>query len=195
MSLAVLSTPAIGAALAGGALIGAAASLLLTLNGRIAGISGIVGGLFSRDAEEVRWRALFVAGLLAGGTFFAIVKPEALLVDPTLVFVMAGAIIVHMGFALRAKRALAPLLAPGFVRPVRDAIDTSLFVGASLFGVGWGLQGYCPGPAIVASASGSSVPIVFLASMIAGMLAPRIPGAIRALGARAAPRHDSPTAA
>ncbi len=53
-------------ALAGGALIGASASLLLLFNGRVAGVSGIVGGLVSRRPGEVDWRALFVAGLLAG---------------------------------------------------------------------------------------------------------------------------------
>jgi uncharacterized membrane protein YedE/YeeE len=122
--------------------------------------------------------------------------------DVTLAFVMAGAIAVHIGFALRAKRASAPLLGPRFVLPARDAVDASLLVGASLFGVGWGLQGYCPGPAIVASASGSAVPIVFVASMIAGLLAPRL-FAFRdssnqmqrgAETGSTRPRHDSPTA-
>jgi uncharacterized membrane protein YedE/YeeE len=99
MSLAVLSTPALGAALAGGALIGAAASLLLILNGRIAGISGIVSGLFSRDAEEVRWRAIFVLGLLAGGAFYAMVKPEALSVDvrPSTVTTVVAGLLVGLG--------------------------------------------------------------------------------------------------
>jgi uncharacterized membrane protein YedE/YeeE len=96
MSLAVLPISEIGAALAGGALIGAAASLLLTLNGRIAGVSGIVGGLFSRDRDEVRWRVLFVAGLLAGGALFGLVKPEALAVDvhpSTATTVVAGLLV------------------------------------------------------------------------------------------------------
>jgi len=53
-----------GSALAGGLLIGASASLLLILNGRIAGISGIVAGLFQRDFREVRWRAAFVVGVV-----------------------------------------------------------------------------------------------------------------------------------
>jgi uncharacterized membrane protein YedE/YeeE len=93
--------------------------------------------------------------------------------DPTLMFVMIGAIAVHMGFALRAKNAAKPLLARQFSLPARDAIDAPLFIGAALFGVGWGLEGYCPGPAVVASASGGAVPLVFVASMVAGLLAPR----------------------
>lgn len=63
-------------ALAGGVLIGIAASLLLALNGRIAGISGIVGGLLLPVRGEVAWRALFVAGLLAGGLAGYLVMPE-----------------------------------------------------------------------------------------------------------------------
>jgi uncharacterized membrane protein YedE/YeeE len=65
-------------ALGGGALIGASASVLLAVNGRIAGISGIVGGLFSRDRDEVFWRVLFVAGLLTGGFLFAALAPDVL---------------------------------------------------------------------------------------------------------------------
>src|SRR5260370_41931230 len=80
MSL-VWSTGSVVAALAGGALIGAAASLLLRLNGRVAGVSGILSGLFSRDREEVAWRGLFVAGLLVGGLLFAVVQPPALALE------------------------------------------------------------------------------------------------------------------
>lgn len=97
--------------------------------------------------------------------------------DPTLMFVMAGAIAVHMGFALRAKRTAKPVWAPRFSLPVREGIDARLFVGAALFGVGWGLQGYCPGPAVVASASGHAVPLVFVASMIVGLVGLRSFGA------------------
>lgn len=63
--------------LAGGVLIGIAAALLLVANGRIAGISGIVGGLL-RGAEGLGWRALFVAGLVAGGLLLQLVRPDAI---------------------------------------------------------------------------------------------------------------------
>ena len=64
--------------LLGGMLIGAAASLLLLANGRIAGISGIVGGLLRAERGETAWRALFVAGLIAGGLVLQIAAPAAI---------------------------------------------------------------------------------------------------------------------
>lgn len=66
-----------GSALAGGALIGAAASLLLLLNGRVAGISGIVAALLSPVRGEIAWRLAFVAGLLGGGLLLAFAWPAA----------------------------------------------------------------------------------------------------------------------
>jgi uncharacterized membrane protein YedE/YeeE len=66
------------APLAGGILIGLAASVLLLWSGRIAGISGIVGGLLRPKRGDVAWRAVFVAGLLAGGGLLALVHPAAL---------------------------------------------------------------------------------------------------------------------
>jgi len=63
---------------AGGTLIGIAAALLLVANGRIAGISGIVGGLLRRPSADTPWRALFVAGLLAGGLVVHLMRPAAI---------------------------------------------------------------------------------------------------------------------
>jgi uncharacterized membrane protein YedE/YeeE len=65
------------ASLVGGIIIGVSASILLLLNGRIAGISGIVGGLLAPKAGETLWRLLFVAGLTAGGVAIAAVRPGA----------------------------------------------------------------------------------------------------------------------
>ncbi len=65
-------------ALIGGALIGASASMMLALNGRITGISGILGGLIRRQRGEVSWRATFLAGLLVGGVLLALAYPRAL---------------------------------------------------------------------------------------------------------------------
>ena len=64
-------------ALCGGALIGISASLLLLLNGRVAGISGIVGGLVRPRPQETSWRALFVAGLLVGGLVLFLLRPAS----------------------------------------------------------------------------------------------------------------------
>jgi uncharacterized membrane protein YedE/YeeE len=93
------SVGSFAAALLGGALIGAAASLLLRLNGRIAGISGIVAGLFSREQGELGWRAQFVAGLLAGGVLVALVHPGAFAVaaPPSPGTALAGGLLVGLG--------------------------------------------------------------------------------------------------
>jgi uncharacterized membrane protein YedE/YeeE len=90
--------------------------------------------------------------------------------DATLAFVMAGAVAVaSIGFAL-AKRRGGPVLASQSLWPTRRDIDAPLVVGAVLFGIGWGLVGLCPGPALV-NLAGLSLPIIiFVAAMAAGML-------------------------
>ena len=93
--------------------------------------------------------------------------------DPTLVFVMAGGVAVTFigyRFVLRRKR---PIWGTKFPPPVSGTIDTSLLSGAAIFGIGWGLAGYCPGPAIVSLASGRRAVILFVVSMLAGMIAVR----------------------
>lgn len=69
------------ASLIGGGLIGLSASAMLLLNGKIAGISGIVGGLVGGDKKEVSWRSAFVAGLLAGGLILKLLSPQLLQVE------------------------------------------------------------------------------------------------------------------
>jgi uncharacterized membrane protein YedE/YeeE len=91
--------------------------------------------------------------------------------DPTLVFVMIGALAVSAaGYAL-ARRRHRPLLEVRFQWPTRTDIDRPLVVGSVLFGIGWGLVGLCPGPAIENLASLSPGVIVFVLAMIAGMVA------------------------
>jgi len=89
--------------------------------------------------------------------------------DATLAFVMAGAVAVSSaGFAL-ARRRGQPALTASHLWPTRQDIDTPLVAGAALFGLGWGLVGLCPGPALV-NLAGLSVPIiVFVIAMGAGM--------------------------
>lgn len=89
--------------------------------------------------------------------------------DPSLAVVMASALFVTMiGFPLILRRS-RPLLGHKFHLPTATAIDRKLVVGAALFGVGWGLGGYCPGPALVAVATGSRPALIFLVSMLLGM--------------------------
>ena len=90
--------------------------------------------------------------------------------DPTLGFVMAGALAVTVtGFALLRRRA-RPLLAAQLQWPTRTDIDRPLVVGSVMFGAGWGLAGLCPGPAIANLATASPRILVFVAAMAAGML-------------------------
>ncbi len=89
--------------------------------------------------------------------------------DPSLAFVMGGAIAAHFVFARRAARGGAPRLAPRFELPLQTDIDARLVVGAALFGVGWGLSGLCPGPAVVSSVAGAPGTLVFVAAMLASI--------------------------
>jgi len=88
--------------------------------------------------------------------------------DPSLALVMIGALVVYtLGFRL-TQRNSSPFFAETFHLPAHTKIDRPLLIGASLFGIGWGLVGYCPGPAIAALTTGSSGTLAFVAAMMAG---------------------------
>ncbi len=89
--------------------------------------------------------------------------------DPTLAFVMVGALAVTApGFAMIRKRP-APILGGTFRLPSRRDVNGRLLGGAAVFGVGWGLAGFCPGPAIAALSSGQWPVAAFFAAMVGGM--------------------------
>ena len=89
--------------------------------------------------------------------------------DPSLIFVMMGAISVHFVlFKIIIKRK-SPLLDSQWHIPNQKEITPALIIGAFLFGIGWGLGGFCPGPAITSLASFTISPFIFVISMIAGM--------------------------
>ncbi len=91
--------------------------------------------------------------------------------DPSLALVMAGAIpVAAIGFALGRRRS-RPVLAPAFQPPAAAGLDRPLLQGAAMFGVGWGLVGYCPGPALASLALGAWQGWVFAAAMLMGMAA------------------------
>jgi uncharacterized membrane protein YedE/YeeE len=91
--------------------------------------------------------------------------------DPSLLMVMAGGVIVFaIGFQW-VKRRPGPLFAAKFEVPTRRDIDPKLVAGAALFGIGWGLAGFCPGPALTGLAFGLTKVYVFVAAMVAGSLA------------------------
>ena len=94
--------------------------------------------------------------------------------DPTLAFVMAGAL-VPMALAWRlAGRRAAPVCGGAFPERPAGGPDRRLAAGAVLFGAGWGLVGFCPGPALTALGTGSAEALVFTAAMVVGMLAHRL---------------------
>ena len=89
--------------------------------------------------------------------------------DPSLAFIMAGAIpVAAIGFALGRRRA-APFAATTFAAPTKTAIDARLLAGAVTFGIGWGLAGYCPGPALASLSIGGWRTASFVVAMLIGM--------------------------
>lgn len=108
--------------------------------------------------------------------------------DPGLAFVMGGAVIVtFLGYRLAWKRS-EPLLAGRFELPTRTELDPRLMSGAALFGIGWGLGGYCPGPALTAVSLAAPETLIFVVAMIAGMwLARAVPQTVLAADAESWP--------
>lgn len=89
--------------------------------------------------------------------------------QPALVLVMGAAVTVTLlGFWL-VRRQAKPLFAPSFYLPSTRAVDAKLLGGAALFGIGWGVYGFCPGPAVAALFYGHTDTYLFLLAMIAGM--------------------------
>ncbi len=93
--------------------------------------------------------------------------------DPTLFFVMAGALCVTMIGFYGVKRFKKPMCATSFDKPSQNKIDMALIVGAALFGIGWALAGFCPGPALVGVGFGIQKIWVFSTVMVAAMFATR----------------------
>jgi len=90
--------------------------------------------------------------------------------DPSLAFVMVGAIGVHAISYLFQRKKEKPYFAERFSIPTKTSIDTSLCVGAVLFGTGWGMSGFCPGPALVSLVSFASEVLWFCLGMSSGFL-------------------------
>ena len=89
--------------------------------------------------------------------------------DPSLALVMGGAIAVAAPAYARAKRRRSTLLDTPLFLPEKNNLDRRLIIGSLLFGAGWGLAGFCPGPAIVAAAAAYPSALLFAAAMLAGM--------------------------
>jgi uncharacterized protein len=104
--------------------------------------------------------------------------------DPSLAFVMgAGALVTYLGYKLVLKRK-QPIFDTQFHMPKAKHIDAPIVVGPAIFGIGWGLGGFCPGPAFTAVGTGSSQAMIFVAAMLVGMIAARLL-ALKQIGAAA----------
>tara|TARA_Y100000310_G_C20406699_1_gene679998 strand:- start:201 stop:623 length:423 start_codon:yes stop_codon:yes gene_type:complete len=90
--------------------------------------------------------------------------------DATLAFVMGGAILVAAPGMYWVRKRNKPMFANKFDIPTSKTIDAKLILGSAAFGIGWGISGFCPGPAVVAIASFQTDVLLFVAAMIAGML-------------------------
>jgi len=125
------------------------------------------------------WVAALAAGALfgIGLALSGMTQPEKVIGfldvggtwDPSLAFVMAGALLVHTLLARRILRRTRPMLDDAFHLPKTGALDAKLVAGAGIFGIGWGLGGFCPGPAIVSAGCGTLTPLVFVGAMAIGM--------------------------
>lgn len=127
-----------------------------------AGLLFGTGILLSGMANPAKVLNFFDLGGIPDGTW-----------DPSLGFVMGGALIVTaIGYRLVLRRP-APLVADNFHLPAARALDARLLGGSALFGIGWGIAGFCPGGAVPALGLGRIEPVVFVAAMILGMIAAR----------------------
>ena len=94
--------------------------------------------------------------------------------DPSLAFVMGGAVLVaFFGYRIVLKREM-PIIGAKFDVPTRTDIDMRLIVGPALFGVGWGLGGFCPGPALTAIGLAATGTLIFVPAMLLGMWIARL---------------------
>lgn len=89
--------------------------------------------------------------------------------DPSLAFVLGGAVLVALGGVAISRRMARPAFDTQFHLPGAKKIDRRLVVGSAIFGVGWGMAGFCPGPAIAALAFGKVELVIFVAAMLLGM--------------------------
>ncbi|MBI5449770.1 MAG: YeeE/YedE family protein [Gammaproteobacteria bacterium] len=128
----------------------------------------------------MKWLTVFISGLLfaLGLGIAGMTQPEKIINfldisgghwDPSMLFVMGGAVGVNMMLYRLIIRRRHPVFEAAFTMPRRRLISRRLVTGAGLFGAGWGLAGYCPGPGLVASFSGSLAALSFVIAMLVGM--------------------------
>lgn len=123
-------------------------------------VSFVVGLLFAVG--------LAVAGMTQPQKIIGFLNPANW--DYSLLFVMLGALGVHLISYTFIKKRKSPLLEAKWHIPTRQDITPRLILGSAMFGIGWGLAGFCPGPALTSLATGDAKAVIFVAAMITGML-------------------------
>ncbi|MCX7236172.1 MAG: YeeE/YedE family protein [Burkholderiales bacterium] len=126
------------------------------------------------NASEYLIGVLFGLGLMISG----MTNPAKILAfldlsgawDPSLIFVMGGAVLVGLIAFYLAKNRTQSFLGGAMHMPTRRDIDRPLLIGSAMFGLGWGLAGFCPGPAFVSLGSGELKALAFVIAMLGGML-------------------------
>ena len=126
------------------------------------------------NASEYLIGVLFGLGLMISG----MTNPAKILAfldlsgawDPSLIFVMGGAVLVGLIAFYLAKNRTQSFLGGAMHMPTRRDIDRPLLIGSAMFGLGWGLAGFCPGPALVSLGSGELMALAFVIAMLGGML-------------------------
>ena len=122
----------------------------------------------------------FVSGMIfgVGLSVSNMINPEKVLGfldlfgewDPSLIFVMMGAIIISAPIFFLFRNKNKPLLAHNFAMPTLKSVDKNLIIGSATFGIGWGMVGFCPGPAISSLALLNTYSVYFVLSMLGGFL-------------------------
>lgn len=136
--------------------------MLRLISALLAGLAFGAGLVLSGMADPTKVLAFLDLAAIADGKW-----------DPSLAFVMAGALVVAVpGFAY-IRRLDKPALGGDFAWPRATAIDRKLVIGSLVFGIGWGIAGICPGPALAILTLGGYQAFIFFAAMLAGMLAHR----------------------
>lgn len=135
------------------------------------------------SSKNLQLLTSFIVGLLfsCGLAMSGMTQPEKVINfldlknwDPSLLFVMIGAICTHAPAYFFIKKKKSPLLESKWHIPTRNDITTRLIIGSALFGIGWGLAGFCPGPAVMSLASTDVRSVYFFIAMIIGMLSHRL---------------------
>ncbi len=134
------------------------------LSGGLFAVGLVLGGM-TQPAKVLAF--LDIGGLSKGISSTA----QAGYWDPSLAFVMGGALMVTLIAFWITPRRVKPLVEDRFHLPTRTDVDRNLLVGGAAFGIGWGLAGYCPGPAFASVLMGGSDVLIFVAAMVVGMWA------------------------